>query len=78
MLESFLAPAQIPKGKLMAIAVNTTKPVDSPYLTVREAAEYLRCGHRRIYDLVAQGRLSPLREGGRLLLTRKMLDALID
>ncbi len=48
----------------------------SPYLTVDEAADYLRCtGRQRIYDLVHQGALVPRRDGKRLLFHRDTLDA---
>jgi len=48
----------------------------SPYLTVEEAANYLRCTSRqRIYDLVHQGALVPRRDGKRLLFHRDTLDA---
>ncbi len=48
----------------------------SPYLTVSEAADYLRCTSRqRIYDLVHQGALVPRRDGKRLLFHRDTLDA---
>ncbi len=48
----------------------------SPYLTVSEAAAYLRCtSKQRIYDLVHQGALVPRRDGKRLLFHRDTLDA---
>jgi excisionase family DNA binding protein len=46
----------------------------SPYLDVDEAAAYLRCDDRRIYDLRASGRLACVRDGRRLLFTREALD----
>lgn len=47
----------------------------SPYLTVEEAADYLRGGRQRIYDLTHAGRLEPRRDGRRLLFHRDDLDA---
>jgi excisionase family DNA binding protein len=55
----------------------------SPWLTVDEAAEYLRCKPKRIYDLVSQSRehdpgrrrLPVHRDGSRLLFLRHELDA---
>ena len=56
-------------------------PANSPapdLMTPREAAAYLRCARRRIYDLVSAGRLPRLREGGRLLVRRADLDRLVE
>jgi excisionase family DNA binding protein len=50
----------------------------SPYLTVREAAEYLRCSPQRIYDLRSSGHISCLSEGRRALVLRAELDALVN
>lgn len=46
-----------------------------PYLTVSEAAEYLACRPKRIYELKAQGRVAHYRDGTRLLFRREDLDA---
>jgi len=45
----------------------------SELLTVVEAAEFLRCGKQRIYDLVSQRRLPHLKDGSRVLLRRTEL-----
>jgi hypothetical protein len=45
----------------------------SPHLNIAEAAEYLRCGRQRIYDLRSSGRLT--RHGN--LVARAELDALL-
>src|SRR5437016_1733022 len=50
----------------------------SPWLDVAEAAEYLRCKPKRIYDLVGQERLPAHRDGARLLLRRDELDAYLN
>lgn len=47
------------------------------YLTPRQAAVYLGCGPQRIYDLRSQRRLTPFTEGGRALVKRAELDALV-
>lgn len=47
------------------------------YLTPRQAAIYLGCGPQRIYDLRSQRRLTPFTEGGRALVKREELDALV-
>ena len=44
-------------------------------LTVAEAAEYLRCKRKRIYDLCSQGRLPFEKDGSRTLIRRKSIDA---
>jgi excisionase family DNA binding protein len=49
----------------------------SPYLSVDEAAVYLRCTKQRVYDLVSAGRLPRHKDGARLLLRRSDLDALV-
>jgi excisionase family DNA binding protein len=51
------------------------KIVVSPYLTVPEAAQYLRTTPQGIYSLVKRGRLHPMPgRPGRLLFTRESLD----
>jgi excisionase family DNA binding protein len=49
----------------------------SPYLTVPEAAEYLRCRRQRIDDLLSQGRLTRLKDGARTLVARAELEAYV-
>jgi len=53
-------------------------PSGSPWLNVADAAERLRCGRDRIYDLIALGKLHPRRDGRRVLLHRDDLDAYIE
>jgi excisionase family DNA binding protein len=47
----------------------------TPYLTVEESAEYMRCKPKRIYDLTSQRRLPFIKDGSRTLLRRVDLDA---
>lgn len=47
----------------------------TPYMTVEEAAEYMRCRPKRIYDLTSQRRLPFVKDGSRTLLRRADLDA---
>jgi excisionase family DNA binding protein len=47
----------------------------SPWLTVKEAAEYLRCSEWRLYRLKAIGAIPHVKEGHRLLFNRAELDA---
>jgi excisionase family DNA binding protein len=49
--------------------------VESRYLSVQEAATYLRCSRQRIYDLCSAGSLTRLKDGSRVLLDRAELDA---
>ena len=46
----------------------------SPYLSVDEAADYLRCKPQRVYDLLSARRLTKLKDGSRVLLLRAELD----
>lgn len=50
-------------------------PRESPYLTVDEAAVYLRCRRQRIDDLLSQRRLSRIKDGARTLILRAELEA---
>ena len=61
-----------------AALITATTPAVSPWLNVAEAAEWLRCGRDRIYDLIALGRLHPHRDGRRVLLHRDDLNAYIE
>ena len=52
-----------------------TPPAEpSPWMTVEEAAEYLRCRPKRVYDLVSQSRIPAHRDGSRRLFLRTELD----
>lgn len=50
----------------------------TPWRTPAEAAEYLRCGRQRIYDLVHAGKLDPRRDGARLLFHLDDLDRYVN
>jgi excisionase family DNA binding protein len=47
----------------------------SRYLTVAEAAAYLRCKPQRVYDLRSSGRLSGVKDGSRVLIAADDLHA---
>jgi Helix-turn-helix domain len=49
----------------------------SPYMTIDEAAEFLRCKAKRIYDLRSSARLTRINEGGRALVLRAEIEALV-
>jgi len=61
-----------------AAALVPAAPPTSPWLNVTDAAEQLRCGKDRIYDLIALGKLHPRRDGRRVLLHRDDLDAYVE
>lgn len=46
----------------------------SPYLTVKEAAQRMRCSRQRVDDLLSQGRLRRLKDGTRTLVLRAEVD----
>jgi excisionase family DNA binding protein len=50
----------------------------APYLSVAEAAEFLRCGRKRVYDLTGQRRLPYVKDGSRTLLRRVDLIAYLE
>jgi excisionase family DNA binding protein len=43
---------------------------ESHFLTVKEAAELLRCSRQRVYDLLSDGRLTRHKDGSRVLILR--------
>jgi excisionase family DNA binding protein len=45
------------------------------WLTVTEAAEYLRCPKSRVYSLVSARRIPSMKDGSRTLLRRSELDS---
>ena len=47
----------------------------SPYMSVNEAAEYMRCRPQRVYDLLSARRLTRLKDGSRVLVRRDEIDA---
>jgi excisionase family DNA binding protein len=61
-----------------AALVAASAPATSPWMNVGDAAERLRCGKDRIYDLIALGKLNPRRDGRRVLLHRDDLDAYVE
>ncbi|MFI5003818.1 MAG: helix-turn-helix domain-containing protein [Solirubrobacterales bacterium] len=58
-----------------AIMVEHKAPAASPWLTVGEAADYLRCPKSRVYSLVSAGRIPFVKDGSRTLFSRSELDA---
>jgi excisionase family DNA binding protein len=60
-----------------ALAVSASQPA-SPYLTIPEAAEVLRCSRQRIDDLLSARRLPRVKDGARTLIRRSDLDAYLE
>jgi excisionase family DNA binding protein len=48
---------------------------DSPYLSVAEAAAFLRTRRQRIDDLLSEGLLTRIKDGNRTLIARDELEA---
>jgi excisionase family DNA binding protein len=46
----------------------------SPYMTIREAAAYLRCSRQRVDDLLSQRRLRRHKDGARTLVRREEVE----
>ncbi|MHB8643892.1 MAG: helix-turn-helix domain-containing protein [Gaiellaceae bacterium] len=53
----------------------TSEP--SPYMSVREAAEYMRCSRQRIDDLLSQRRLTRFKDGSRTLVRRDEIEVML-
>jgi len=49
----------------------------SPYLTVPEAADYLRYSRERVHALLSERRLTRHKDGGRTLVLRSELEAYV-
>ena len=52
----------------------TAQTAASPYMTVAEAAAYIRASPQRIYDLLSSRRLPKHKDGSRVLILRSELD----
>lgn len=60
-----------------ALARLPAAPSGPLWMTTEEAADYLRCKPQRIHELVSRGDLTRNKEGGRLLLRRAEVEALV-
>ena len=70
-----IAEAAVPRVLERLAALEVEAIERSPYLTVEEAAERLRCSRQRVYDLLSSGRLTRLKDGARVLVRRDEVDA---
>lgn len=79
-LNGVSVPVTLDSEAVAAIAaqVPVQDSVISPYMTVVEAAEYLRAKPQRIYDLLSAGRLTRHKDGRRVLIAREEIDALLN
>jgi excisionase family DNA binding protein len=59
---------------LAAAQVQAQTTAVSPFMTVPEAAEFLRCSRQRIYDLLSARRLTRHKDGRRPLILRSELE----
>jgi excisionase family DNA binding protein len=50
----------------------------SPYMTISEAAAFLRCSRQRVDDLLSQGRLHRFKDGARTLVKRDEIAAYVE
>lgn len=67
-------PDELVEAVATRVAEMVGTPTVSPLLTVDEAADYLRCRPKRIYDLTSQRRLEFVKDGSRTLIRREALD----
>lgn len=67
--------AEVVAQRLRQLELDENPP--SPYMTPDEAAEYLRCQTKRIYDLRTSGRLTRVTEGSRALVLREEIERLV-
>ena len=70
----------VAKAVAAKLVVPTTPVVEreapeSPYMTVPEAAAYLRCSRQRVDDLLSSRRLARVKEGRRTLVRRDAIEA---
>ena len=73
-----LTPGEVERiARRAAELVSAGRTEDRPprYLTVLEAADYLRCSRQRVYDLLSQGALTRLKDGARVLIARAEIDS---
>jgi excisionase family DNA binding protein len=76
---TFMAPPELLDAlaeQAAAIVLDRIAPAEArlPYLTLLEAAEYVRAKPQRVYDLLSSGRLSRFKDGRRVIVSRAELD----
>jgi excisionase family DNA binding protein len=80
---------ELPAELIEAIAVRAAQLVaetrhegrdhftESPYMTIPEAAVFLRCTRQRIDDLLSSRRLTRIKEGRRTLIARAEIESYV-
>jgi excisionase family DNA binding protein len=53
-----------------AVGIEHEPAPPSPFMTIKEAAEYLRCSRQRVDDLLSARRLKRYKDGRRTLVSR--------
>jgi excisionase family DNA binding protein len=74
-------PVTLDDAALVAIAAeiqSTAVVQDSPYMTIPEAAAYMRCSRQRIDDLLSQRRLTRVKDGRRTLIRRDEIETYLN
>lgn len=66
--------AEVTAQVLSELQAAAEQPTRSPYMTIPEAATFLRCQRHRIDDLLSQRRLTRVKEGSRTLLLRTEIE----
>jgi excisionase family DNA binding protein len=82
-LNGITVPLELDEAALEAIAAALADraPQDapsSPYMTVPEAAAFLRCSRQRVDDLLSQRRLHRFKDGARTLVKRDEIAAYVE
>ena len=62
-------------AEVVLTRLDAPPPEPSPYLTVEEAAAFLRCKRQRVDDLLSARRLTRHKDGSRTLVSRAELEA---
>ena len=61
-------------AELERLLADACSSAASPWMTVVEAAEYMRCRRQRVDDLLSKGRLTRHKDGARTLVARAEID----
>jgi len=77
-LNGVRVPVELDDDALATIAAAATPKSEpaptSPFMTIKEAAEYLRCSRQRVDDLLSARRLTRHKDGSRTLVSRAEIE----
>jgi excisionase family DNA binding protein len=76
LVEAIAVRAAVRAAEMVLAQLEASAPA-SPYLTIPEAAELLRCSRQRVDDLLSQRRLTRFKDGTRTLVSRAEIDAYV-